>query len=101
MTETPSIIKFTTQTGSYYTIDVRNGRWGKNSRPVNTVWEYAAVPDWLDQRAEVMEAGLIKWSQTHGEMYRLPTVGECLYILGRDVWWLSTPVVSIEEEEQK
>lgn len=35
------------------------------------------------------------------EIYKLPEagpeIGKCLYIGGRDNWWLSTEVVSIEE----
>lgn len=92
-------VKYTTETGSFYVLDLEAGYWRKNSDPWEQLWEYAAVPDWGDRRAEVLEAGLIPWSREHGEMLTLPKEGECLYIMSRGVWWLSTPVVAIEREE--
>jgi hypothetical protein len=42
---------------------------------------------------EVRQMGEI-WDYPHGE----PEVGKLLYIGGKDGWWLSTEVISIEKE---
>ena len=89
-------MRIRTETGSYYDIDLDVGLWSKNSAGRQSLWEYAAVPYWQDKRSEVMDAGLIEWSRKHGRMFDLPNVGECLYVMGRDEWWLSTRVTSIE-----
>ena len=94
-------VKLTTETGSFYVLDLEAGHWRKNFDPWEQIWEYAAVPDWMDKRAEVLEEGIIPWSQEHGDMSMLPKEGECLYIRSRAVWWLSTPVVAIEYDTQK
>lgn len=90
-------MRVSTETGSYYDIDLDVGLWSKNSAGRQSLWEYAAVPDWQDKRSEVMNVGLVEWSRKHGRMFEIPKVGECLYIMGRDTWWLSTRVTSIEE----
>lgn len=91
--------RFTTSTGSTYEI-LDDSRWRKNFDPFECLWEFAAVPDWHESRAEVVKAGLVEWSRTHGDMMRWPEEGECLYILGRDVWWLSTPITKVEEWDE-
>ena len=90
-------MRIRTETGSYYDINLDVGFWSKNSTGRQSLWEYAAVPYWQDKRSEVMSTGLVEWSRKHGRMFDLPSVGECLYIMSRDEWWLSTRVISIEE----
>lgn len=91
--------RFTTSTGSTYEV-IDDTRWRKNADWLDPLWEFAAVPPWEDNRSEVVKGGLIEWSRKNGDMMRWPEVGECLYILGREVWWLSTPIVEIEEWEE-
>lgn len=91
--------RFTTKRGSEYLLDTDRMLWRKNFDSYDTIWEYAAVPVWEDDRREVLQVGLVEWSRTHGDMFRLPELGECLYILGRETWWLSTEVIQIEELE--
>lgn len=90
-------MRIKTETGSYYDIDLYASTWSKNSTGQQSLWEYAAVPDWQDNRSEVLSAGLVEWARKHGDMFRLPKVGECLYVMGRDEWWLSTKVMEVEE----
>lgn len=91
--------RFTTSTGSTYEV-IDDERWRKNHGWLDRLWEFAAVPPWEDNRSEAVRQGLIEWSRKNGDMMRWPEVGECLYIMSRDVWWLSTPIVEIEEWEE-
>lgn len=90
------MIKLTTETGSYYHFTDDLSRWQKNSTGWLPTWEVAAVPEWWDDRGEVQRS-IPKYAAEHGDMGRLPVVGECLYVHHHDEWWLSRPVVSIEE----
>lgn len=91
--------RFTTSTGSTYEV-VDEDRWRKSHGWFDQLWEFAAVPPWEGNRSEVVKAGLIEWSRKNGDMMRWPEVGECLFIMSRDAWWLSTPIVKIEEWEE-
>ena len=91
------MIKLTTSTGSYYHLTDDFSRWRKNGGEWHMTYEFGAVPPWEQDRSVVMTEGLIAYSQERGDLGRLPKVGECLYVNHRDVWWLSTPITSIEE----
>lgn len=90
------MIKLTTETGSFYTFDDDLQRWSKNGDGVNTVWGISAVPEWQSKYSEVRAEGVHAFVDRCGESGRLPVIGECLYVYSMDLWYLSTPVVSIE-----
>lgn len=83
----------TTSTGSVYYIDRDAKRWAKNysgwlplTRMAEGEWDgnHTRIPD-LDSWPDV----------------EVPTEGKNLYISGRGMydWWLSTPIVSVEESD--
>lgn len=80
-----------TESGSRYEIDDHGicRKFDSANRPVDSfkVFFMKAIP------ANVTEMGEI-WDYPNGD----PQVGMLLYIGGREGWWLSTKVVSIENE---
>ena len=77
----------TTRSGAVYT--VRGSIWQKNDGFAQKVlWMHCVHPEdfglWVDNLP-----------YTHFEVQ----VGMKLYIGGKDEWWISTPIVSIEKEE--
>lgn len=80
--------KITTKTGSYY--EIKHGRWRKNGQGG---WESVWGMQGIDR------LNITSWDDiTNPEATLVPVqVGLSLYITSRDSWWLSTPVVSIEE----
>lgn len=87
-------LKVTTTTGSVYTIDTDTGEWNKNG------WDYHST-------LSMLRSG--EWDGTYGGVKEVaswpdvekPVVGESMYIHGRgfEDWWVTTPVVSVEEIE--
>ena len=80
--------KITTKTGSYY--EIKQGRWRKNGRGGwQSVWgmqglDRLNVKSWADI------------TSTEGRLIPVQ-VGLSMYISSADEWWISTPVMSIEE----
>lgn len=79
----------TTETGSTYTLE--NGfcvKTNKNGVKVSSfrLWLTKPIPEHVTKMEEI--AGL-----PEGE----PAIGQRLYVTGRDEWWVTTRVVSVEE----
>lgn len=83
----------TTETGRQYLIDqergffIRKGKNGSLDTDWIKIWQLKAGThfNWPSQSPEgTWEDGF-------------PEVGKFMYIAGKDVWWVSTEVVSIEE----
>jgi len=80
-------MKITTKSGAVYT--VRGGIWQKNDGYAQKVW-------WLHC---LHNEDLINYANNE-EYEHLPVqVGKKMAIGGREEWWLSTPIVSIEKED--
>lgn len=94
------MLKITTETGSYYEFDEDRGIVVKNSSHAFKYGIVQATPNWGPQVKAIQDAGgevrVLDWVIENGED-RFPEVGECLYVVGFDGWYLSTPVVSVEE----
>ena len=56
-----------------------------NRVDVFKVWTMKSVPD-----------EVTTWEQVHELPYGFPEVGKRLYIGGKDVFWISTKIISIE-----
>jgi hypothetical protein len=83
-------VKITTKTGSVYSID-DHGICIKTDKDGNRIDSFKPlvmipVPDHINLLKEV-------YTLPHGD----PVVGQRLYLSGLNVWWITTPVVSIEE----
>ena len=84
----------TTTTGSKYYIDHDTGWWTKN----NGIWApltRLATGEWDGTRHNVPD--ITEWAEVEK-----PEPGKNMYIQGRGMhdWWLTTPVVSVEEVEE-
>lgn len=81
------MLRFTTATGATYDVDLENSFWRKREGSWQRLW---GAP----------QAGKVKafpWEAPDDWFDRLPVEGEHLFVTSRDLWWVSTPVVSIEE----
>ena len=91
-------LKVTTETGSYYHINTETERWIKNSNPYDRhgALMFLRVGDYEDRVPHAFEGGG-SWEEAD-----IPEVGKCMYIHGRGIhdWYVSTPVVSIEENPE-
>lgn len=85
-------IKVTTTTGSVYKIDTDTGVWIKNNYEVHSTLSALKSGVWDGDHSNIPDV----WTWPEVEK---PVVGESMYIHGRGMhdWWLSTPVVSVEE----
>lgn len=81
--------KVTTKSGAVYLIDEERGWWKKNKDPwERTWWAYGVYPE-----------DVHKWANQE-ELDKQPIEpGVHLSIGARDIWWFSTPIVSVEEIE--
>lgn len=79
-----------TESGSRYEIDDHRicRKFNSEGTGVDSfkVFFMKAIPDTVTNLGEI-------WDHPNGE----PEVGKLLYIGGKDGWWLSTKVVSIED----
>ena len=81
-------VKFTTQTGSVYVVDLESLVWRKNKGFVERLRFYGAGKS-VTTPWECPE----DWEQD-----RLPVVGEHLYVCGPSPkWWVSTKIVEVTE----
>lgn len=85
-------LKVTTTTGSVYEIDTDTGWWLKNGEELHSELSALRVGEWDGTRTNIPDYS--SWPEVDK-----PEVGKNMYIRGRDQWdwWLTTPVVSVEE----
>lgn len=84
----PAVVQVTTRSGAVYHIDFERGDWDRNGSEYHQrLWDFrtgdrSVTPDLDDWDTE-----------------RYPVVGQSIFIKGGGLhdWYLSTPVVSIEE----
>lgn len=82
--------KITTKSGSVYKIDFDTGFWSKNDGGSERVMHVTGAT-----QEELLAAEY--WpSFVETKEFRLPEVGERMYITSFDQWWLSTEVATIE-----
>lgn len=84
------VTKITTKTGAVYKL--HDGLWKKNGGPYNRTWSNFCVSNETLENAKT-------WDDVHNSEHLPIQVGLCMYIAGRDEWYLSTPIVSIEETD--
>lgn len=85
------IQKITTKSGSVY--EIRGGRFTKNGKDMMSLYGNPFCISAEDlEKAE-------NWVDIYASEHLPLQAGLCMYITGRDQWWLTTPIVSIEEEE--
>lgn len=81
---------YVTRSGARYLVDEDNGTWRKN----DDAREYLM---WLKALNVTEDQTVMTWSDVEAiSEDRTPVVGERIYIGSHNVWWLSTPVVRIE-----
>ena len=86
------MFKITTSTGSVYRVDTDRGLWKKNDGPWARLWGLSSVsPDLFGKGLTLNE--ILAQSKTDA----IPEPREHLYVASSEVWWLSTPVASVEE----
>lgn len=91
-------IKVNTESGSFYHIDTETGHWQRNGSLYSTYHMISSlrVGDYEDRRYGAYEKG------TSGSWHdaELPEVGKCMYIHAKGLrdYWVSTPVIGIEED---
>ena len=95
------MLLITTETGSTYEFHGEDmSLVTKNGHHTFKYGIVKATPDWHTAVKAIRDEGgnvrVSDWVGKHGED-RFPRVGECLYVAGFDAWYLSTPVVSVEE----
>ena len=90
-------MKITTTTGAIYTI--RNGICQKIKDGV--VVDTFKLWDMRQNKDVDTKALMLPWQ--NGEQWETvnrPTIGRHMYVAGKDVWWITTPVVSVEMEDE-
>lgn len=83
-----------TASGAEYRIDTESGFWRHRDDPLERIWEFQVGPDevhlpWTDE-------GKAQW-----EIATEPVIGKRMYLSSREVWRISTPVVSVEVYEDE
>lgn len=88
-------IKVTTETGSYYHIDTDRRVWSKNHYDHHHMIGFWRAGSYEDRTLALANKGT--WHDID-----FPEVGKCMYIHGRGIndWYISTEVVSIEEDPE-
>lgn len=84
-------MKITTESGAVYTTE--DGFWKKNDGYWNKIWRLHCISN------EDIEAAK-GWSDIFEAEPQPLQVGMRLYASSRDEYWLSTPIASIEEENE-
>lgn len=84
-------MKITTKSGSVYRIE--GGRVWKNDNIAFTLVKEPYAIDFEDIE------DVTSWDDIFAAPKRSIEVGRHLYVHGRDEWWVSTPITSIEEEQ--
>jgi hypothetical protein len=83
-------MKITTWSGSVYEID-DHGIMSKYNA------EGHRVDSWKLYHMKAVHTDVSSMEEIFDLPYGLPEIGKLLYVAGKDGWWLSTPVVKIEE----
>lgn len=87
-------MKITTESGSVYEIkDGLCNKYDSTGERIDAfkVWYMKVVPDWVTTAKEIYDLP--------DDTRREPEIGKRLYLGGKDTWWISTKVVSIEIQE--
>ncbi len=85
-----SIIDVTTRSGRHYRIDLDARLWRRISR--------TGGPEFTESLWRLKVGSVLNWPHLVPEAWRdakVPEVGKYMYISGKDVWYVSTEVVSI------
>lgn len=87
-------MKIKTSSGSEYLIE--NGMFIKNNHQWNSIWDmyFFDLKD-LDVSIKSWET-YFEYAKTMPKTYE-PEVGKHMYISGKDVWWISTKIISVED----
>ena len=91
-------MKITTNTGSVYTIKRGICQKSKDGYVIDT------FKVWVMKQNKDVEAKALMLPWQDGEQWETisrPTIGRHMYVAGKDVWWITTPVVSVEDEEDE
>ena len=85
-------MKITTESGAVYLIErgvcYKTSHEGYEQAPFK-VWVMKPLPEDIES--------INTWDDIRDLPEGAPVVDRRLYIAGRDIWWISTPVVRIEE----
>ena len=87
------MLEITTEHGTKYLIDHEYSLWcrvpvgNQSARYWNKIWSLSFSPT----------AALPPYDPEADGWVDTPTVGHYMFISGKDLWWLSTKIVSIEE----
>lgn len=92
------MIKFKTESGSYYEVDLEAKTCRKNGGTTQSYTVMLATPDW-EEAYQWTDFKTHEWVSKNGER-RIPAIGECLYLASFEAWSLSSPVVKIESDER-
>lgn len=87
------IQKITTKSGTVY--QIANGRCQRGDGAYSY---FTLIQKPYCIKNEDLE-GVTTWKEIYALEKHPVQVGMCLYVSGRDEWWLSTPITSIEEIE--
>jgi hypothetical protein len=79
-------MKITTKSGTVYRI--ADGFWSRNGGSNERLGTFKSVPQ-----------GFLTWTQIHSSNLPAPQIGYRMYLSHNDSWQVSTPVVSIEDDE--
>jgi hypothetical protein len=79
-------MKITTKSGTVYRIE--DGFWQRNKEALNRLSVFKSIPE-----------GAETWGDLHESDIPAPQIGFCMYLSNKDSWQVSTPVVSIEDDE--
>lgn len=82
----------TTESGSVYTL--QHGFWRKNNGSFNKTWRKFCISNETIESAKT-------WQDIYDAEPLPLQVGLRMYITSRDEYWLSTPIVSIEETDEE
>lgn len=83
-------MKVTTEAGSVYDID-------SHGICIKTNAEGRRVGSFKPFIVKPVPVSVRSWWEIHELPDGDPVVGQCMYISGLNTWWLTTPVVSVEE----
>jgi hypothetical protein len=85
-------LTITTTSGSVYIF--YGGRFSKNGRESDLIVDLFFF--------DPQKLGIVRtWQEFHGTVTKIDTVdvGLCMFVSGQNDWWLSSPITSIEENE--
>lgn len=87
-----AVLDVTTESGRHYWIDTEERLWKRISR--------SGIPEFTESIWALKVGAVLAYPWHAPELWQdadVPVVGKHLFISSRDVWYVSTKVVSIEE----